>query len=157
VSNKETIAGTVQIEGLQATIKAFNKLDKEGKDEARKTTQSIADRLAGYIRSGAPAGVRYANLAVSVKSGRDRVPVIRIGGRQTPRVSGGAGPAQLVIGMEFGADQAGPNSWRFPPRTPRKGRGNEGYWIYKTAASKQPEISKMWFAAMDKVIAKWSD
>jgi hypothetical protein len=157
MAERETIGQTARIEGLNETLRAFKKLDKDASAAAKAEAQKIADILAARIRARAPSDKRYQNLAVSVKSGKDRVPVIRIGGRQTPRVSGGAGPAQLVIGMEFGADQAGPNGWRFPPRTPKQGRGNAGYWIYPTAKANQQEIIKLWFDAMDKLIDEWSD
>jgi hypothetical protein len=158
-AERETVKIGLQTQGLKETLRAFKQLDKDASKEAREKSQEIANKMAGYIRSslGRAGDVRVDNLAVSVKSGRDRVPVIRIGGRATPRVSGGGGPGQLVIGMEFGADQSGPNAWRFPPRTPRKGRGNEGYWIFPEAKRRQREIVKLWFDAMDGVIKKWSD
>ena len=154
---KETVSQGLQVEGLKETLRAFRTLDKEASKEARTKSQQIADKLAGYIRAAAPPGIRYQNLAASVRSGRDRVPVVRIGGLANPRVSGGGGPRELVIGMEFGADVNGPNSWRFPPRTPRLGRGNAGYWIYPTARSRQGEIARLWQESMNQIIAKWSD
>jgi hypothetical protein len=157
MADRETVSGAFVVEGLKDTLKAFKTLDREASKEAREQAKSIADRLAAYIRRAAPPDVRNQNLAQSVKSGRDRVPVIRVGGRQTPRVSGGGGPAQLVIGMEFGASESGPNAWRFPPRTPRLGRGNQGYWIYPTVKSRQREITSMWFDAMDKIINRWRE
>jgi len=156
-ADRETFKASTKIEGLSETLRAFKTLDKEASAAAKAEAQKIADVLAARIRAKAPSDKRYQNLVVSVKSGKDRVPVIRIGGRQTPRVSGGAGPAQLVIGMEFGADQSGPNGWRFPPRTPRFGRGNQGYWIFPTARVNQTEIIKMWFDAMDRIIEEWAD
>jgi hypothetical protein len=157
MAEKESIKFGVRIEGLSQTIKAFNKLDKDGKNAARDEVLKISQLLAERIRARAPADKRYQNLAVSVRAGRDRVPVIYIGGRATPRVSGGGGPRELVIGMEFGADQAGPNGWRFPPRTPRQGRGNAGYWIYPTLKANQDEIIRLWFDAMDRIIEEWSE
>ena len=155
--NKETVSAGIRVEGVNETLRAFKKLDKDASKEAKERAKEIANRMGGYIRNAAPSrDRRYDLLAQSVKAGRDRVPVVLIGGRVTPRASGGAGPAQLVIGMEFGADQAGPNSWRFPPRTPRKGRGNEGYWIFPEAKRRQPEIRSLWFDAMDQVIRNWS-
>ena len=156
-ADRETFKAGFEIEGLQETVRAFKKLDKDANKVVREETMKIAEMLAERIRARAPSDKRYQNLVVSVKAGRDRVPVIRIGGRQTPRVSGGGGPAQLVIGMEFGADQNGPNGWRFPPRTPRHGRGNQGYWIFPTARVNQTEIIKMWFDAMDKLLDEWAD
>lgn len=146
----------VEIDGIAETLKAFNKLDKDAKKAARVEVQKIAEMLAARIRAAAPSDPRYQNLAVSVKAGRDRVPVIRVGGRAGPKVSGGGGPRELVIGMEFGANQAGPNGYRFPPRTARHGRGNAGYWIFPTARKNQTEILTIWFDAMDKMLADWS-
>jgi hypothetical protein len=157
VAEKESIRATFQIEGMKETIQAFNKLDKDGKNAARDEVVKISQLLAERIRARAPADKRYQNLAVSVRAGRDRVPVIYIGGRATPRVSGGGGPRELVIGMEFGADQTGPNSWRFPARTPRQGRGNAGYWIYPTLKANQDDIIRLWFDAMDRIIEEWSE
>lgn len=147
----------IQAEGVAATIKAFNKLDADSKKAAKDEVVKISQLLAGRIRAKAPTDPRYQNLAISVKAGRDRVPVIRVGGRATPKVSGGGGPRELVIGMEFGADQAGPNAFRFPPRTPRRGKGNEGYWIFKTAKAEQKDILAIWTKAMDKMVKDWSD
>jgi hypothetical protein len=157
MAEKESIGVGIKFEGINETLRAFKTLDKEASKAAKVEATKIAEFLAARIRAKAPTDKRYQNLAVSVRAGRDRVPVIEIGKRQTPRVSGGGGPAQLVIGMEFGADQSGPNGWRFPPRTPRLGRGNAGYWIYPTARANQSEVIKMWFDAMDKIIAEWSE
>jgi hypothetical protein len=157
MADKERVAIGFEIEGMRDTIRAFNKLDKDGKNAARDEVKKIAELLAARIRAKAPSDKRYQNLAVSVRAGRDRVPVIYIGGRATPKVSGGGGPRELIIGMEFGADQTGPNAWRFPPRTPKLGRGNAGYWIYPTVKASQDEIIRLWFDAMDRIIEEWSE
>jgi len=154
---KNTFAVRIKFEGQRETLAAFKKLDKGATVAARDEATKIAKFLAERIRAKAPSDRRYQNLAVTVRAGRDRVPVILIGGRANPRVSGGGGPRELVIGMEFGADQAGPNAWRFPARTPRLGGGNAGYWIYPTARANQAEVIRMWFDAMDEIIAEWSE
>lgn len=154
---RETVKASFQIEGLRETIRAFNRLDKESKNAARDEVVKISQLLAERIRARAPSDPRYQNLAVSVKASRDRVPVIRVGGRASPKVSGGGGPRELVIGMEFGADQNGPNGWRFPPRTPKQGRGNAGYWIFPTVKANQDDIINRWFKAMDSIIGEWSE
>ncbi len=157
MAEKESIGVAIRFEGINETLRAFRTLDKEASKAAKVEATKIAEFLAARIRAKAPTDKRYQNLAVSVKAGRDRVPVIRIGGLANPKVSGGGGPRELIIGMEFGADQNGPNAWRFPPRTPRLGRGNAGYWIYPTARAHLSEVIKMWFDAMDKIIAEWSE
>ena len=151
----ENIPISTKVDGLDQTLKAFGRLDKDAKKQARLSVLKVSDLLASRIRSSAPADVRYQNLAASIRTKADRAPKVNIGRNQTPRVSGGAGPAQLVIGMEFGADQSGPNGWRFPPRTPRYGKGNAGYWIYPTARRNQPEIVKLWSDSLDTSIQKW--
>lgn len=157
MADKESIGAAFQVEGMRDTIRAFNKLDKDAKTAARIEVQKIAELLAARLRAYPSRDPRYNNLAVTVKAGRDRVPVIRVGGRAGPKVSGGGGPRELIIGMEFGADQSGPNGWRFPPRTPRQGRGNEGYWIFPTVKANQDEIIRLWFDAMDRIMKEWSE
>lgn len=158
-ANRETVKAGVRVEGINETLKAFKGLDKQASVEAKQKAQEIADKVGGHIRNAANGfpDRRYALLAQSVKAGRDRTPQVKIGGAASPKASGGGTPANLVIGMEFGAAQTGPNAWRFPPRTPKRGRGNEGYWIYKTASSRQREIIDLWFKAMDDIVRKWSD
>jgi len=151
----EKVPLSTKVDGLEATIKAFNRLDKDAKKQARLSVLKISERLANKLRASAPADVRYQNLVASVRTKSDRAPKVDIGRLANPKVSGGAGPRELVIGMEFGADQAGPNAWRFPPRTPRLGRGNAGYWIYPTAKRNQPEIVKLWRDSLDTSIQKW--
>jgi hypothetical protein len=157
MAKTERVGLTVRIEGLDATLKAFNRLDKDAKNAARDEAKKIAELLAGRIRSAAPPGKRYQNIATTVRASRDRVPVVYVGGRANPRVSGGGGPRELIIGMEFGADQNGPNAWRFPPRTPKQGRGNAGYWIYPTLRANQAEVVSLWAAAIDRVAKGWSE
>ena len=159
MSAKEGIAIGLGVEGVNETLKALNKLNKDSRKEVKDKAQEIAELLASRIRARLQSNpdTRYQNLAVSVKAGRDRVPVINVGGRATPRASGGGGPRELVIGLEFGADQAGPNGWRFPPRTPTRGRGNQGYYIFPTLIANQDEIIRVWFDAMDKLIDEWSE
>jgi hypothetical protein len=146
---------TVQVPELEDTIKAFNRLDKDAKKQARLSVLKVSEKLASKLRGSAPADVRYQNLVASIRTKSDRAPKVDIGRLANPKVSGGGGPRELIIGMEFGADQSGPNGWRFPPRTPRYGRGNAGYWIYPTARRNQPEIVKLWRDSLNTSIQKW--
>jgi hypothetical protein len=157
MSEKQRISMSVRAEGVDATLRAYKKLDKDAQKKAKDKTKEVSEMLAKRIRGSAPADPRYSALAQSVKAGRDRVPVVRIGGRATPQVSGGGGPRELVIGMEFGADRNGPNAWRFPPRTPKRGRGNAGYWIFPTAVREQTSIVKLWQDSLDPVLNDWAN
>jgi hypothetical protein len=155
--NKPYAAGAA-IEGVNATLRAYSKLGKEAraatKTEVMKVAQLVADRTAA---AGRARGGRDALVAGSAKARRDRVPIVEYGGKGLAGVSGGATFTDLVYGMEFGANQDGPNGWRFPPRTPKKGRGNEGYWIFPTARTMGPEIAELWFQALDRIAEEWGD
>jgi hypothetical protein len=151
----EKVPVSLQVDGLDSTLRAFNKLDKDSKKKARESVLKVSNLLASRLRSAAPTDVRYQNLAASIRTKADRNPKVNIGRLANPKVSGGAGPRELVIGMEFGADQSGPNGWRFPPRTPRYGRGNAGYWIYPTARRNQSEIVKLWADSLNTSIREW--
>ena len=153
---KEQIKIGVQVEGAKEALAAYKRLDKDAQKRAKEKTKQISEVLAQRIRASAPRDRRYAVLESSVRAGKDRVPVIRIGRLQNPKTSGGGTPASLVIGMEFGADQAGPNAWRFPPRTPKRGRGNAGYWIFPTAGREQRSIVKLWQESLDPDLARWA-
>lgn len=152
-------AGAV-VDGLNETLKAFRGIDKEADKAIRTEVKKIADMFAREISAaGRSRSKRDAFVAESLRGTRERTPVIKIGlARRMPVSRPGPGPraSDLMFGMEFGARQNGPNGWRFPPRTPRLGRGNEGYWIYPTARKQHTRAVDMWAAALEKVAAEWS-
>jgi len=145
----------VTVEGLREASRAVSRLDKDTQKAVRTEVQKVADLIARRTASaGRRVGGRSALVAQSARAGKARTPVVRFGGASPAGVSGGASMGDLVFGMEFGADQSGPNGWRFPPRTPRYGRGNEGYWIFPTARTMGPEIVELWASALDRAIEK---
>ena len=152
--NRPIQAGAA-ITGVNKTLAAFNKLGKEANKATREEVQKIADLAARKTAAAAPSDRRYQILGQTAKAKRDRVPIVEYGGAKRAGVSGGATLNQLVYGMEFGAYQAGPNGWRFPERTPTKGRGNQGYWIFPTASRIQPDIAKLWLDALERITKEW--
>jgi hypothetical protein len=148
-------------------LKALNVMDKEAQVALKDDVYSISAWTAKGIAQAGYAHPIYprqaAIVAASVKPARDRVPTVRIGGR-TGRVSGGANAGTLLWGNEFGGSRnafgtlsAFPNGgYKFPPRSPREGRGNAGYWIFPTLKAMQPEIKNRWFAAVNKVMDNWA-
>lgn len=152
---------TQEIRDLLSDIK---KMDKESQKELKDEVASISKWTAqGIIQAsyGAPMPDQAAIVAQTVKFNRDRVPNVTIGGSKGRRASGGATAGELVFGNEFGANPtkgAGvfPNGGRkFPYRSAKEGRGNAGYWIYPTLREMQPEITKRWFNAVDKIFRHW--
>lgn len=157
---RTTISAGAVVEGLDETLKALRGIDKEAAKAIRNEVQKIANMFAAEIAAaGRARSKRDAFVAETVRGTRDRTPVVLIGKASRMPVSrSGPGPraSDLMFGMEFGARQNGPNGWRFPPRTPRLGRGNEGYWIFPTARKQHTRAVEMWAAALEKVAAEWS-
>ena len=163
-----------QVEGLRETLKALNRIDKEAKDAVKNETQKISDMMAREIASaGRNTGDRRdAWVAQTVRSKRDRTPVVNVGkAARMPVSRRGAGPraSDLMFGMEFGstniASRGGDNptirggrpGWRFPDRTPTTPRGgNVGRWIFPTARSQQSRVVTMWADALERVMREWT-
>ena len=158
-SSTTPFAVGAQVEGLDGVLKALRGIDKEANKAIRDETQKIANMMSKEIAAaGRARGKRDAFVAESVRGTRERTPVIKVGAaRRMPVSRSGPGPraSDLMFGMEFGANQQGPNGWRFPERTPQRGRGNEGYWSFPTARRQQRRVTEMWAAALEKVAREW--
>lgn len=155
---------------------ALFRLEKDAKDEARKLAGQLAQDVKDQLKASANSreDKRQDMLADTITVKRDVTPVIVIGGtgarfgaRKVRRMSGGKSRRRTVrpyvgesiYGVEFGATQ---NFLRnggraFGKRTPRKGRGNQGNWIFPTLTELQPHIRRRWFAEMERVLRKWDN
>ena len=174
MAEKETIsikADSKQLGGLYA---AFKRLDQEANTTLKNDVSLISAWTAQEIKNAASNvdADKYprqaSKVAQSVRFNKDRVPNVTIGGSKRG-FSGGAYTGEVLFGSEFGAvdwlatGSAGANRFgryggrRFPERSPRKGKGNEGYWIFPTLSDKQSEITQRWQRAVEKVLGKWSD
>jgi hypothetical protein len=161
------MSGGAAVEGLRETLRAFSKLDKDTQKAARDEVQKVANLLAREIAAAGNRGDRRtAFVADSVRGTRERTPVVKIGAaRRMPVSRGGQGPraSDLMFGMEFGSSggvdnptvRGGAPGWRFPDRSPRRGRGSEGYWIFPTARRQQPRVVDLWANALEKAARDW--
>lgn len=168
--NTTKLSGGAVVYGLNETLRAFGRLEKDAKDAARDEVQKVANLMAAEIRAvGARRrDPRDQHVAGTVRGKRDRLPVINIGtATRMPVSRRGQGPraSDLVFGMEFGSNgqrsdrptrRGGRPGWRFPERTPRRGRGNEGYWIFPTAREQQPRVVSLWADALERIAKDWS-
>ena len=148
-------------------LKALSQMDKDSQGKLKNDVYSISSWVAGGIKTSAYVGARFpaqaAIVAATIRPARDRVPTIYVGGSKG-RASGGANAGQLLFGNEFGGNpeyrksvSGFPNGgYKFPPRSPREGRGNTGYWIFPTLKVMQPEIKKRWQEACVKVLDNWA-
>jgi len=169
-SNKTTLSAGATVEGLNETLRALNRLDKEAKDEARDKVQEISRLMAREVAAAGNSqrDPRDQWVAGTVRAKRDRLPVLNIGtAAKMPVSRRGTGPraSDLVFGMEFGSNgqradrptvRGGRPGWRFPERTPRRGRGNEGYWIFPTARRQQTRVVTLWANALEDIAKTWS-
>jgi hypothetical protein len=164
---RSTITVRPDLKDYRGLLKALNQMDKESQFVLKDEVYSISTWTAQGIKQAGFAHPFYPRqagvVAATVRPARDRVPTVYVGGTKG-RASGGANAGQLLFGNEFGGNRNAfgnqsafkNGGFRFPPRTPREGRGNAGYWIFPTLKAMQPEIKKRWFAACNKVMDNWA-
>lgn len=165
MADKQTIRVKMDMtQELRDLLSDLKKMDTESQTKLKDEVAGISRWTAqGMIQKSysAPMPRQAALVAQTVKANRDRIPNVTIGGTRGRKASGGATPGELVIGNEFGANPrsengAFPNGGRrFPYRSPREGRGNAGYWIFPALKEMQPEISRRWWNAADRIFRHW--
>ena len=142
---------------LRSIISAFKAMDDESIEAAKRESSALATYAANEIRktslSRAVSGEAVRRVADGVRVSKSS----KIGefsyGFASQRFSGGGTTQILWPGLEFGS-----NRYRqFPRRTPAKGRGNAGYFIYPTLRKIQPELIRQWQEAFDRILKKWDN
>ena len=142
---------------LRSIISAFKAMDDESVEAAKRESSALATYAANEIRktsiSRTVSGEAVRRVADGVRVSKSS----KIGefsyGFASQRFSGGGTTQILWPGLEFGS-----NRYRqFPRRTPSKGRGNAGYFIYPTLRKIQPELIRQWQEAFDRILKKWDD
>jgi hypothetical protein len=140
---------------LRGVIQAFKAMDDQAVDEARKESSALAEFASDQIKKSAAtrtvSGVAARRIADGVKvSKTSKVGEFSYGfARQ--KFSGGGSTLDLLYGMEFGSNRFK----QFPNRTPNRGRGNSGYFIYPTLRAIQPELIQKWETAFDRIIKEY--
>ena len=142
---------------LRSIVKAFKAMDDESIDQAKRASNALATYAADKIKATAYGRTVAAEAVRRVAEGVRVSKSSKIGefsyGFASQRFSGGGTTQILWAGLEFGS-----NRYRqFPRRTPSKGRGNAGYFIYPTLRQIQPELVRQWEDAFSKILKKWDD
>lgn len=154
---RRTVTLTIRAEGLRETLAAFRKLPKDASARLREAATEIATFMARKVKiNAASTDAQSAAVSATVRTAKDRVPVVQAGG--AARVTSGRVPAwRLLFGSEFGA--GGQYGWyakskyqgsqgrQFAPHTGRTGR-----WFFPTVDEEQPEQMRRWRDAADKII-----
>ena len=140
---------------LSGILKAFKAMDDQAIQEARTESNALATYAANEIKVSAlgrqvsGAGVRRVAEGVRISKSS------KIGefsyGFASQRFSGGGTTQKLWAGLEFGSNRYS----QFPRRTPNRGRGTSGYFIYPTLRKIQPELVRKWEEAFATILKKW--
>jgi hypothetical protein len=140
---------------LRQLYKAFSVLGEEAKQEARQTSNALAQYLqgeikqAGYARTNDPIPIRRIVDGSRVKKTSTTGEITF--GSASQRFSGGANTKTLWPGYEFGSNKFK----QFPRFSGRLGRGSKGYFIYPTLRANQAYIVREWTAAFNRILDKW--
>ena len=142
----------VKVEGLDETLRAFNKYGKDANRELRQAAGGHVDRIVGMLNTAAAnAGKGAALSAGSVKRKSDRVPALTAGGSRKVRSSTGKVTAgDVFFGFEFGGG-ARPTTQQFPPWL-----GRTGYWFWPLLRREMPALRRAYMQTLDELAQKWA-
>jgi hypothetical protein len=140
---------------LRSIIKAFKAMDDAAVEAAKQESSALAKYASEQIKK--TAGTRQVS-GIAARRIADGVSISKsskVGefsyGFARQKFSGGGSTLDLLYGMEFGSNRYK----QFPTRTPRKGNGNSGYFIYSTLREIQPDLIKQWEEAFDRILKEW--
>jgi hypothetical protein len=126
---------TVQVDGLDETMKVFRSLPKDIQAGADELVRDIA-RLVASEAQGAATTRAERKAATSIKAQKASVSI------GSP--SGAAG--QMALGTEFGG-QRRKTTMQFRPH-----RGRQGYFFWPSIRSSSERIKRMWDELVDGLI-----
>ena len=140
---------------LRAVIGAFKAMSDEAVNAAKRESSALAEFASDKIKQAAGtrtvSGVAAQRIASGVRISKSS----KVGefsyGFASQRFSGGATTQTLWAGMEFGSNRFK----QFPNRTPTKGRGNTGYFIYPTLRQIQPQLVRQWEEAFNRILKEY--
>ena len=140
---------------LRRITGAFKAMDQEAIDQARSESSALAQYASDQIKISASKRLVSGKAAQRIADGVRISKSSKIGefsyGFASQKFSGGATTQILWPGMEFGSNRFK----QFPRRTPSKGRGNAGYFIYPTLRQIQPQLIRKWENAFDQIVRKY--
>ena len=140
---------------LRAITSSFKAMSEEATDAAKRESSALAEFAAAKIRDKAatrtvnPAAVQRIASGVKV-SKSSKIGEISYG-FASQKFSGGGSTRDLWAGFEFGSNKYK----QFPNRTPNRGRGNSGYFIYPTLREIKPQIIAQWENAFSRILKEY--
>lgn len=154
MSVQQTRTFDTYIVGLNDLLKDLRKLPKEATTELRAASRVIAEQhMAPAWRDAARnyAGPWGDDIADTVRTGSDRLPVVKIGSNKRT-LSGGASPTMVRYPSDKGdRGRAGQGAKNRMPKA--FGHGTD--WIERTKGY-EPKALQEWSEAVDRVVRKWN-
>lgn len=142
---------------LRSIISAFKAMDDEAINAAKKESSALAEYAANEIKAYSVSRVFGQKAINRIVEGVRISKSSKIGelsyGFASQRLSGGGSTKDIWAGYEFGSNRY----HQFPRRTPTRGRGNSGYFIYPALRKIQPELIAKWESAFSKIVGKWDE
>jgi hypothetical protein len=130
-------------------------MSDEAVEAAKAESSNLAEYAAGQIKIAAATRTVSGTAARRIADGVKVSKTSKLGefsyGFARQKFSGGGSTLDLLYGMEFGSNRFK----QFPKRTPNKGRGNSGYFIYPTLRQIQPQLVQKWEEAFSKILKEW--
>jgi hypothetical protein len=140
---------------LRGITRAFKAMDDQAIEAAKKESSNLAQYAADRIKVAASTRLVSGSAARRIADGVKVSTSSKIGefsyGFARQKFSGGGSTLDLLYGMEFGSNRFK----QFPKRTPNKGRGNYGYFIYPTLRQIQPDLVRKWEEAFSDILKEW--
>lgn len=140
---------------LRAVTSAFKAMSEEAVDAAKRESSALAEFAAAKIKDAAATRTVNPAAVQRIASGVKVSKTSKIGelsyGFANQKFSGGGSTRDLWAGFEFGSNKFK----QFPTRTPNRGRGNSGYFIYPTLRAIQPQIIAQWETAFNKILKEF--
>ncbi len=130
-------------------------MSDEAVNAARRESSALAEFAAAKIKDAAATRTVNPTAVQRIASGVKISKTSKIGefsyGFASQKFSGGGSTRDLWAGFEFGSNKYK----QFPNRTPNRGRGNSGYFIYPTLRQIQPQIIAQWEDAFSKILKEY--
>jgi hypothetical protein len=139
---------------LRKLLATFGKMDDIARNDMRKIAEDLSVQASKFVTSyayNAPNPAQADAIMQSLKiNSKDKAPNFTVGGNRKVATSGVAA-GKIVFGTEFGSKKYR----QFPPRSPQKGRGNRGWFIFIALERFQPIIANKWLLGYGKIANEW--
>jgi hypothetical protein len=151
-------AFSIEIIGLNEFLKRGAAQDPLFNKEVRKASVELVGKVVVQVRAQAtyaPNPRQAIQAAQGFRALSDRIPTIKL--RSSSEFISKSRPSKkrkrpvtrgdVFFGSEFGSDRFR----QFPPRTPKLGSGNQGYFFWPTIEAMAPTINREYLAALDRI------